>query len=171
MVKNKIGGNKHKKKKNSSQNQIQTELLLADKKNNEKYGVIKKCMGSSKFQVSLDDNTTCLAFLRGKHKKRHWMRVDDVVLVEKNFDGKGNCIVIHKYSSNHIKTLKDRKLLKFLDDCEDKELYEDCCEETLDPDEREEILKRSIAYGDELFEDSESQENESDSVDEELESL
>ena len=40
MVKNTTGGNKHKKKKNSSGHQVQTQLVLA--KTNEKYGIIKK---------------------------------------------------------------------------------------------------------------------------------
>ena len=104
----------------------------------------------------LDNNQTSIATIQGKHRKKVWMNIDDIVLVETNFDGKGTCIIIQKYNNSHVKQLKDRKLLKFLDE-DNEDLYDNCSDELTshvdDPLQESTFGGDGIEYGDDILGD------------------
>ena len=47
--------------------------------------------------------------IRGKFKKRVWINVDDIVLIEKDQYDKNKGMVVHKYFPEEVKLLKKNK--------------------------------------------------------------
>ena len=87
MVKNKIGGNKAKKNKNSTDRTAGRPLVIK-KADDELYGKIIKRLGGEPpiIEVLCSDMETRRCVIRGKMKKRVWMNPDDVVLIKYHLD-------------------------------------------------------------------------------------
>ena len=55
---------------------------IPDKRSNERMGVVVELYGGGRMAVVCEDGKTYMGIIRGKLKKRMWVRVGDVVLIE-----------------------------------------------------------------------------------------
>ena len=79
---------------------------LVYKEEGQEYGQVSKLLGSGRMEVNCFDGKTRLAKVRGKFKRRVWVNVGDIILVNvREFDeGKGD--IIHVYYYDEAKALK-----------------------------------------------------------------
>jgi translation initiation factor 1A len=76
-------------------------------------GVVKKNYGQTRMNVKCQDGETRVCRVRGKMKKRNWVREGDIVLVspwEFQSDEKGD--IIFRYTQNQAIWLQRRGILK-----------------------------------------------------------
>ena len=103
MPKNKIGGKKHKGKKNTVKES--KELIIPEK--SELIGQVTAIKGSGRFDIKCIDGVSRIGILRGTMRKRVWINRLDLVLIEPWEFQSGKCSILHKYEDN-----EKSKLLK-----------------------------------------------------------
>ena len=105
MPKNKIGGKKHKGKKNTVKES--KELIIPEK--NELIGQVTATKGNGRFDIKCIDGVSRIGILRGIMRKKVWINHLDLVLIEPwTFQNEANkCSILHKYEDN-----EKSKLLK-----------------------------------------------------------
>ena len=100
--------------------QIQEEIRRVRlPRDREVFGMLEQRLGGSRTRVRCLDGKTRVCRIPGRLKRRLWVREGDLLLVEKwehGGDEKGD--VIFKYTYNQIQYLKNRGLLKGLDEFE-----------------------------------------------------
>eukprot|EP00438_Fugacium_kawagutii_P012081 Skav202400 [mRNA] locus=scaffold815:368254:370157:+ [translate_table: standard] len=104
MPKNKLGGNKAKRAKASTENN-KKELEFKDA--GQEYGQITRMLGNGRCDVQCVDGVKRLCHIRGKMRKKVWCNQGDIVLVSlRDFqDEKGDIIV--KYTAEEARSLKN----------------------------------------------------------------
>lgn len=113
MPKNKFGGKKHKKGKNSTAPVTRQMQYAIDK--TEVYGVAKKMLGDCRILALCSDGGEHVCHIRGKMRKKIWINLGDVVLISMRGslsdtqDDKGD--VIYKYNAEEIRRLQKERLL------------------------------------------------------------
>lgn len=101
---NKRGKNSNKKNQNDKR-----EIIFKD--DGQEYGQVVRIFGSGQFEVFCYDGTTRISHIRGKMKKRNWIRLGDIILVSlRDFQDK-HADIIHKYQYEEAKSLKTYKEL------------------------------------------------------------
>ncbi len=76
-------------------------------------GVVKKNLGSTRMSVKCQDGQQRLCRVRGKMKKRSWVREGDIVLVSPwDFNGDEKGDIIFRYTRGQTSLLRRRGLLK-----------------------------------------------------------
>ena len=100
MPKNKIGGSKHKKAKNYVQN-----TSIRYKENEEQYGKVVKILGNCRFNVLCSDGLERLSIMRGKFKKRKYINLHDIVLLEVWDFQDSKASIIDVYTDDNVKKL------------------------------------------------------------------
>ena len=95
-------GGRHGKKKGAASGKRD----LVYKEEGQEYGQVTKLLGSGRMEVSCFDGKTRLAKVRGKFKRRVWVNVGDIILVNvREFDEcKGD--IIHVYYYDEARALK-----------------------------------------------------------------
>lgn len=116
MPKNKTGGN-NKHKKNKGDRPDDGPLVLASDQPIEEgsewlYGQVTKKLGGSAFEVVFSDGKNGRALIPGAFKKRVWISVGEVVLVNKTELG---YYITHRYSNDHANQLRQKDMIKFAD--------------------------------------------------------
>jgi len=103
MPKNKLGGNKAKRSKGSSEG---TKKELEFKEDGQEYGQVQRMLGNGRCDVQCFDGTKRLCHIRGKMRKKVWVNQGDIVLVSlRDFqDEKGD--IITKYTTEEARNLK-----------------------------------------------------------------
>ena len=132
MPKNKKGGKGAKKGKN-----IQVNTQLITKQNDgEEYGIIKSKNGNGRFTIYCFDDKTRTGIIRGKDRKRKWVNIDDIVLVEKwDFETNSEkCTIINTYEKSDVnKLIKnneinnlfiDKNKSDFTNDLNDEDIFD-----------------------------------------------
>ena len=110
MPKKSKGGNRHKKAKNNSDQNDRQNMIY--KEDGEEYAIVDKMVGGARCHITLPDQSTKLAIIRGKlRKRRTWISVGDLVLVSIRDYQEDKCDVLHKYTNGQIQTLKRKKSL------------------------------------------------------------
>ena len=120
MVKNRIGGSKHKKQKNIVENRnIEYALPGQD------YALVLSTCGNMRFKLLCNDGVERLGILRGKHKKRMWVNINDIVLYENWEFQNEKCSILLKYNDNHKEKLISNKEINvhILNKVQDKNIY------------------------------------------------
>ncbi len=77
-------------------------------------GVVRKNLGQARMTVKCKDGETRMCRVRGKMKKRNWVREGDIVLVspwEIQADERGD--IIFRYTRNQSDILEKKGLLDF----------------------------------------------------------
>ena len=77
-------------------------------------GVVKKNLGQARMTVKCKDGETQMCRVRGKMKKRRWVREDDIVLVspwEMQANERGD--IVFRYTQNQAYYLRQKGLLNF----------------------------------------------------------
>ena len=80
---------------------------------NDVIGIAKKMLGDDRLMVSCQDGNERLCRIRGKMKRRMWIRVGDIVLVspwETQSDIRGD--IIWRYTRNQAEVLRRKGYLK-----------------------------------------------------------
>ena len=94
---NQKGGKKFKKGK--KQTFTKKEFITKDPKEPEEYAVIKKVLGSKRYELLCQDGITRIGICRGKLRTR--ILVDDIVLVGLWVDmQEDKCSILHKYDED-----------------------------------------------------------------------
>ncbi len=80
---------------------------------NDIIGIAKKMLGFDRMLVSCQDGNERICRIRGKMKRRMWIRVGDVVLVSPwDFQSDIRGDIIWRYKKNQLDWLKKRGYLK-----------------------------------------------------------
>ena len=77
-------------------------------------GVVKKNLGQARMTVKCQDGETRMCRVRGKMKKRRWVREGDIVLVspwEMQATERGD--IVFRYTQNQAESLQRKGLLDF----------------------------------------------------------
>eukprot|EP00928_Gymnodinium_smaydae_P001305 TRINITY_DN10491_c0_g2_i1.p2 TRINITY_DN10491_c0_g2~~TRINITY_DN10491_c0_g2_i1.p2 ORF type:complete len:143 (-),score=57.59 TRINITY_DN10491_c0_g2_i1:71-499(-) len=103
MPKNKLGGNKAKRAKASTEG---TKKELEFKEDGQEYGQVQRMLGNGRCEVACFDGVKRLCHIRGKMRKKVWVNQGDIVLVSlRDFqDEKGD--IITKYTPEEARNLK-----------------------------------------------------------------
>ena len=103
MPKNMKGGKKFKKSKKMGQDEDAGHPDFREE--GQEYARVVKCLGDCRLDVELADKRTLTAHIRGKLRKRVWIRNGDIVLVSlRDFD-ENKADVIGKYSDENVQAL------------------------------------------------------------------
>jgi translation initiation factor 1A len=108
---NKIGGKKYKrgKKNTNDDSDISKPLIVA--KENQIYAIVKSRLGGNRINVDCSDGIQRSAIIPGKFYKRVWFNIGDVLLCDFDIINKeSDCIIVHKYSPEHVSELKLMKI-------------------------------------------------------------
>lgn len=131
MTKNKKGGSKHKKYKRVRNNPSNNKVKLNDivKVFGQEYALITDVLGSCKFKLRCYDNKDRLGCLRGKMRKRQWVKKGDIVLVGLRDFQDCKCDIIHLYKQEEIEILIKISEINhlFIKSDNDNENIEDNC--------------------------------------------
>lgn len=106
MGKNIKGGKNFKKQKKNPMNN--RELIFNE--DGQFYARITKQIGDGRFECQLfnnNSNKNIIGKICGSMRKRVWIKIGDIVLVStRNFDS-NNCDIIHKYTDDEARSLKE----------------------------------------------------------------
>ena len=94
-----------------SESDIRKRMLMPNK--NDILCIVTKNLGSTRMMVSCQDGYKRMCRIRGKMKKRNWVREGDVVLVSPwdfQTDEKGD--IIFRYTKNQSLWLRDKGMLR-----------------------------------------------------------
>jgi len=76
-------------------------------------GIVKKNYGFTRMNVKCQDGETRVCRVRGKMKKRNWVREGDVVLVSPwEFQSSERGDIVYRYTRNQSEWLRRKGLLK-----------------------------------------------------------
>ena len=98
------------KKLVKSESDVRARMLMPNK--NDILGMVDKNLGFTRMRVVCQDGHRRLCRVRGKMKKRNWVREGDVVLVspwEFNWEQKGD--IIFRYTANQAHWLRQNGYL------------------------------------------------------------
>ena len=101
--------NKRGKNSNKKNQHDKRELLF--KEDGQEYGQVVRILGGLQLEVFCYDGTTRIAHIRGKMRKRNWIKIGDIILVSLRDFQDGHADVIHKYQYEEAKSLKTYKEL------------------------------------------------------------
>jgi translation initiation factor 1A len=84
-------------------------------KENEVLGFVEMMLGASRLKVICEDGKTRICRIPGRLRRRVWIRVNDVVLIQPwkvQSDERGD--VVHKYTPTQARWLKRKGFIKSL---------------------------------------------------------
>lgn len=102
---------KMSKKLVRSEEEIRKSMTLPSE--NDVLGVVTKILGQGRVRVKCQDGGRRLCRIRGKMKRRRWVREDDVVLVSPwEFQSEERGDIFFRYTRNQARWMRERGLLK-----------------------------------------------------------
>mmetsp|Transcript_48384 Transcript_48384/g.121805 ORF Transcript_48384/g.121805 Transcript_48384/m.121805 type:complete len:182 (-) Transcript_48384:133-678(-) len=105
MPKNKGKGGKSKRKgKNKNEDEQKRELVF--KEDGQEYGQVLQVLGNCRVKAFCFDGVARLCHVRGKFRKKVWINRDDIILVGLRDYQDGKADVIHKYTADEARKLK-----------------------------------------------------------------
>lgn len=99
------------KKLVKSESDIQRRMPLPGR--NDVLGIVDKNLGATRMRIVCQDGYTRICRIRGKMKKRNWVREGDIVLVSPwdfEFETKGD--IIFRYTQGQVSWLRNKGILK-----------------------------------------------------------
>lgn len=112
MPKNLKGGNKHKKMKNKNINNEEDKIILKDS-DDQDYGKVEKLLGNCRVDLLCNDKIKRIGIIRGNMKKKQWVNLHNIVLYSKREYEDNKVDIIHVYSNDSVKNLKNQMNLSF----------------------------------------------------------
>lgn len=112
MPKNLKGGNKHKKMKNKNINNEDDKIILKDSEDQD-YGKVEKLLGNCRVDLLCNDKINRIGIIRGNMKKKQWVNLHNIVLYSKREYEDNKVDIIHVYSNDSVKNLKNKMNLSF----------------------------------------------------------
>ena len=93
-----------------NESDIRKSMMMPNK--NDFLGIVTKNLGDTRMVVKCEDGNTRQCRIRGKMKKRNWVREGDIVLVSPwDFDHEDKGDIIFRYTGNQAHWLRSRGLL------------------------------------------------------------
>ena len=87
------------------------EMVLPSK--NDVLGVVQKMLGFDRVMVKCQDGNVRVCQIRGKMKRRTWIREGDIVLVSPwDFQSEERGEIFWRYTQNQVDELKQKGILK-----------------------------------------------------------
>lgn len=98
-------GGRHRRKRKG----FGTKRELMFREEGQEYAQCLKLLGSGRMRVYCFDGKERLAKIRGKFRRRVWVNLGDVILVQKRefIQEDDKCDVIHVYYSDEVRKLKN----------------------------------------------------------------
>jgi translation initiation factor 1A len=99
------------KKLVKSESEIKKTMIMPNE--NDVLCIVDDNLGSARMRVTCQDGYKRLCRVRGKMKKRNWVREDDIVLVSPwdfEYERKGD--IIFRYTKNQARWLRENDYLK-----------------------------------------------------------
>lgn len=119
MPKNKKGGKKFKRKKKNF-TPTNREMIYADPSQGQVYGIVEKISGGRFTQVRCSDDKTRCGLIKGRHRKKLWFKIGNIVLCTVYGTTKDTkCEIDMRYTPSEIDILKSNKLIDFDGDNDD----------------------------------------------------
>lgn len=100
----KAKGSKKPKQQRQADAAIKAELILREP--GQEYAQAGRMLGNGRLEAICFDGRTRLAHIRGKLLKRVWINSGDIILIALRDFQDGKVDVIHKYSTDQIRRLK-----------------------------------------------------------------
>ena len=98
------------KKKVLSEKELNT-LILPSK--NDIFGIAQRMLGFDRVQVKCQDGNTRICRIRGKMKRRTWIREGDIVLISPwDFQSDSRGEIFWRYTQNQVSELREKGILK-----------------------------------------------------------
>ena len=101
--KTKKGGHARRAGKQRS-DESERDLLFREA--NQEYGQVTRVLGDMRFDVRCFDGKNRQCKVRGKMRRKVWVKAGDVVLVSLRDFQDGKADVIHKYTDNEVRNLR-----------------------------------------------------------------
>jgi len=80
---------------------------------NDVLGIVTKILGQRRLRVSCQDGFKRLCRIRGKMRRRHWVREGDIVLVSPwDFQSEEKGDILFRYTRNQTYWLREKGILK-----------------------------------------------------------
>jgi len=99
------------KKLVKSESDIRKSMLMPNR--NDILGIVDKNLGYTRMKVMCQDGFERLCRVRGKMKKRNWVREGDAVLVSPwDFQSEERGDIIFRYTQNQAQWLRDKGFLR-----------------------------------------------------------
>ena len=87
-----------------SQEKVRRELIY--KEDGQEYAEVQKALGDGRFMMQCYDNISRIGKIRGKHHRRMWIGVGDLILISLRDFEDGKADVLHKYSTEEARSLQ-----------------------------------------------------------------
>lgn len=100
----KAKGSKKPKQQRKAKTEVKMELILREP--GQEYAQVGRMLGNGRLEAICFDGRTRLAHIRGKLLKRVWINSGDIILIALRDFQDGKVDVIHKYSTDQIRRLK-----------------------------------------------------------------
>ena len=107
------GYNNYRKKKKSSgaQTDEYVRVRMPNKRNREIFGVVEQALGGGHLQILCQDGKMRLGRIRGKLKKRMWMREGDLVIIRPWEIQDDKADILYRYTRIQAQNLVRRNLV------------------------------------------------------------
>lgn len=84
---------------------------LPDKRKNEMFAIAKKLLGGSRLRVVCEDGETRMARIKGKHKRRMWIREGDLLIIQPWDFQDEKADVVYRYVKNQSQYLSRQDMI------------------------------------------------------------
>ncbi|MHA1148386.1 MAG: translation initiation factor eIF-1A [Promethearchaeota archaeon] len=117
MAKKKGKGIKNKSGKRVQVEQVITRVKMPNRKAGEMFGRVIEILGNDRMQVFCEDKKNRIGRIRGKIKKRVWIRKGDLVIINpwewetETKDSMGKCEITWRYMKNEISYLMRQNMI------------------------------------------------------------
>ena len=99
-------------KNNHAGNNTDNELILAEEKDGQTYGIVLKVLGSRRFDVQCQDGVTRNCQVRGNMRNKKYVYADDIVIVSLRDFQDNKADIVHVYNRDEVRVLKNMDRLK-----------------------------------------------------------
>ena len=80
---------------------------------NDVLGIVNKVLGQKRMMVACQDGFKRMCRIRGKMRRRHWVRRGDVVLISPwDFQSEDRGDILFRYTQNQVRWLRKQNILK-----------------------------------------------------------
>jgi len=80
---------------------------------NDVLGIVNKVLGQKRMMVTCQDGFKRMCRIRGKMRKRHWVKHGDVVLISPwDFQSEDRGDILFRYTRNQVRWLREQNILK-----------------------------------------------------------
>jgi translation initiation factor 1A len=101
-------------KKSNQASSDTRKIRYANREDDEMYGIVIENFGGDRMMVKCEDGVIRVGIIRGKIRKRMWVRLGDLVLVTpwefetKKDEKREKCMIIWRYTGTQANWLKTR---------------------------------------------------------------